>query len=199
MSNSFNDSIQAHFERSIATKQVARRQLSAKIAQAATLLISALRAGNKILTCGNGGSACDAMHLSSELLNRYHRNRASLAAVSLVADQPTLSSIANDYAYEQVFARQIEGLGQAGDILVCFTTSGNSSNLLPAVNIAHEKKLSVLILSGRDGGRLAKLLNADDVEIRVPADETARIQETHLLIIHCLCDLIDQTLFPESS
>jgi D-sedoheptulose 7-phosphate isomerase len=149
----------------------------------------------KILTCGNGGSAGDAQHFSSELLNRFEQERSGLPALALTTDSSTLTSIANDISFNQIFARQIQALGHPGDLLLAITTSGKSPNILAAVDAAHEKELTVIALTGRDGGDLATHLYATDVEIRVPSDSTARIQEVHLLTIHCLCDLIDRQLF----
>ncbi len=149
----------------------------------------------KILSCGNGGSAGDAQHFSSELLNRFERERPGLPAIALTTDSSTLTSIANDYAYEDIFAKQVRALGRSGDILLAISTSGNSENVNRAIAAAHERSMQVVALSGRDGGRMAEILVAGDVEIRVPADRTARIQEVHLVIIHCLCDLIDESLF----
>lgn len=153
-----------------------------------------LHRGGKILSCGNGGSAADAQHFAAELLNRFEIERPPLAAVALTTDSSTLTSIANDYAYEDIFAKQVFALGKPGDVLLGITTSGNSDNVTRAVHAAHEQKMSVVALSGCEGGQLVAILNNDDIEIRVPATRTARIQEVHLLIIHCLCDLIDHRL-----
>jgi len=154
-----------------------------------------LRNDGKILSCGNGGSAGDAQHFSSELLNRFERERPGLPAIALTTDSSTLTSIANDYAYEEIFAKQVRALGKAGDVLLAISTSGNSANVNRAIVAAHERDMQIVALSGRDGGAMSALLNAGDVEIRVPAERTARIQEIHLVIIHCLCDLIDESLF----
>jgi D-sedoheptulose 7-phosphate isomerase len=167
------------------------------IAIAARQMAIALQNGNKILSCGNGGSAGDAQHFSSELLNRFERERPSLAAIALTTDSSTITSIANDYAYREIFSKQINGLGNKKDILLAISTSGNSENVFAAVETAHRKEMDVVLLSGRDGGNIAKILKKTDVEIRVPAHSTARIQEIHLLVIHCLCDLIDAQLFGE--
>lgn len=187
--------IQSHFETSIEVQQNARVELADTIAAAAEAMTTALLADRKILACGNGGSAGDAMHIASELVNRFELERPALPAIALTADTPTLTSIANDSSYEQVFARQVLALGSAGDILLAFSTSGHSANVIAAVEAAHERGVRVIALTGRDGGRLAAALDADDIEIRVPSDSTARIQETHLIVIHCLCDLIDRQLF----
>lgn len=193
---SLTDSIRSHFADSIAAKQAALAVLVPPISQATGLLTGALREGGKILSCGNGGSAGDAQHFSAELLNRFERERPGLAAVALSTDTSTLTSIANDYAYEQVFSKQVTALGRAGDVLLAISTSGNSPNVVAAIAAAHERGMKVVALTGRNGGRMAGALRPGDVEIRVPAERTARIQEVHLLVIHCLCDGIDQALFP---
>jgi D-sedoheptulose 7-phosphate isomerase len=157
-------------------------------------MTSALIAGHKILACGNGGSAGDAQHFSSEMLNRYELERPSLPAIALTTDTSTITSIANDYSYDIIFAKQIHALGMQNDILLAISTSGNSTNVVRAIEAAHERDMRVIALTGKSGGDMAEALSADDIELRVPADSTARIQETHLLIIHCLCDLIDHQL-----
>jgi D-sedoheptulose 7-phosphate isomerase len=187
--------IYQHFQDSIQTKLSALEALQPSIADASQMLIECLLANGKILTCGNGGSAGDAQHFAAELINRFERERPALPALALTTDSSTLTAIANDYHYNEVFAKQIRGLGQPGDILLAISTSGNSANILTAITAAHERQMTVLALSGRDGGKLTELLQANDIELRVPAMVTARIQETHLLIIHCLCDLIDEQLF----
>ena len=189
------DSIRRHFEESIAVKQASLAVLVSPIAAAAGLLAAALRSGSKILSCGNGGSAGDAQHFAAELLNRFEMERPGLAALALSTDTSTLTSIANDYSYEQVFSKQLSALGRSGDVLLAISTSGNSANIVAAVHAAHERDMRVIGLSGRDGGKLAGALHDGDIEIRVPAERTARIQEVHLVVIHCLCDAIDQALF----
>ena len=181
-----------HFEASIATKQRAMEALPPAIARAAEMICQSLEKGGKVLSCGNGGSAGDAQHFSSELLNRFERERPGLAAIALTTDSSTLTSIANDYGYSRIFSRQVEALGKANDILLAISTSGNSENVLEAVKAAQAQQLGVIALSGRNGGELSALLSDQDTEICVPADSTARIQEVHLLVIHCICDLIDQ-------
>ena len=182
------------FEDSIRTKQQSAEVLAEPIAQAAQRIVSRLLQGGKVLSCGNGGSAADAQHFSSEMLNRFERERPGLPAQALTTDTSTLTSIANDYHFDQVFAKPVLALGQTGDLLLAISTSGNSPNILAAVAAAHDKDMEVIALSGRDGGKLATSLADDDIEIRVPAQSTARIQEVHLLCIHCLCDLIDRQL-----
>jgi len=183
-----------HFAESIATKQAAAAALAPSIAAGGKAMASALLSDGKILSCGNGGSAGDAQHFSAELLNRFEMERPGLPAMALTTDSSTLTSIANDYAYEDVFAKQIRALGRENDVVLAISTSGNSENVNRAVIAAHERRMKVVALSGRDGGRMADLLTDNDVEIRVPAERTARIQEVHLVVIHCLCDLIDTTL-----
>lgn len=187
----FSERIQSLFEDSIRTKQKAVVVVTEPIVQAGNLMLKQLRSGNKILSCGNGGSAGDAQHFAAEMLNRFERDRPGLAAIALTTDSSTLTSIANDSHFNRVFSRQIQALGRTGDILLAITTSGNSPNILAAVEMSYQHGLQVIALTGRDGGKLASLLRAQDIEIRVPAQSTARIQEVHLLIIHCLCDIID--------
>jgi D-sedoheptulose 7-phosphate isomerase len=183
--------ITQHFNDSIQAKQLSLEVLAPAIAAAAALISQALDQGGKILSCGNGGSAGDAQHFSSEMLNRFEMERPGLPAVALTTDSSTLTSIANDYDYNQVFSKQVLALGNAGDVLLAISTSGNSANVVSAVEAAHTRDMGVVTLSGRDGGKIAGLLSDADAEIRVAVDSTARIQEVHLLIIHCLCDLID--------
>lgn len=187
--------IKQHFTDSIQTKITAADSLPDVISKAADIMIQALLSGNKIMSCGNGGSAADAQHLSSELLNRYSRERPSLPGIALTTDASTVTSIANDYSYDEIFSKQVNGLGKEGDVLFAISTSGNSKNVCLAIEAAHNRNIKVIALTGKDGGQMAPLLLDDDVEIRIPADVTARIQETHLLVLHILCDLIDETLF----
>lgn len=186
--------IQHHFQTSIETKQRAVAVLAEPLEQAAKLMLTCLQQGGKIMSCGNGGSAGDAQHFSSELLNRFEQERQGLAAIALTTDTSTLTSIANDYAYERIFARQVEALGRAGDLLLAISTSGNSANVNLAIQAAHERDIKVVALSGKNGGKLRALLNDHDIELCVPSLVTARIQEVHLVLIHCLCDLIDYQL-----
>lgn len=186
--------VREHFREGIATKQAAMDELCPAISAAGRLMSDALLDDAKILSCGNGGSAGDSQHFSSELLNRFEMERPGLPAIALTTDTSTLTSIANDYSYEDIFSKQIRALGRQNDVLLAISTSGNSENVCRAMVAAHERAMHVVALTGRDGGRMAALLQGNDVEIRVPATRTARIQEVHLLVIHCLCDLIDMTL-----
>lgn len=188
--------IRAHFAESLQAKQDTLAGCVPRLLTAGKLMAERLRAGNKILSCGNGGSAGDAQHLSSELLNRFERERPALAGIALSTDTGTLTSIANDYSYDEVFAKQVRALGRSGDILVGISTSGNSPNVLRAIEAAHQLGMTVIALTGRDGGKLASLLREGDIELRAAHGVTARIQEVHLLFIHCLCDLIDEILYP---
>lgn len=180
------------FAQSAALKTQCQQLLAPSIADAALAMVAALASHGKILSCGNGGSAADAQHFSSELLNRFERERRELAAMALTTDASTLTSIANDYDFSQIFAKQIRALGRPNDVLLAFSTSGKSPNIVAAIAAAQTRGMRVVLASGRDGGPAASQLRAADIEIRVPSTVTARIQEVHLTIIHCLCDLIDQ-------
>ena len=186
------------FDDSVTTVQRNGNELAPSIAAAAALMHQALVSERKILACGNGGSAADAQHFSAELLNRFERERPGLPAISLATDGSTLTSIANDYHFEDVFAKQVRALGQPGDVLLAISTSGNSANVLRAVEAAHERGMGVVALNGRDGGELTGLLSPVDINICATGHSTARVQEVHGLVIHCLCDLIDQQLLGES-
>ena len=193
--NSIIERIRLNFTESIQTKINAADSLLNIIAEASEEIVQALLEGHKILSCGNGGSACDASRFSSEMLNRFKQERPGLPAIALSSDIATLTAIANDYHYSDVFAKQIRALGQTGDLLFAISTSGNSINVVNAIKAAHDKNMGVIALTGHDGGKIADHLQEKDIEIRVPAFDTARIQETHLLIIHCVCDIIDFRLF----
>lgn len=192
---SLQDRIINHFTDSIQTKQESMSSLCELIEFASQKMVESLVNDKKILACGNGGSAGDAQHFSSEMLNRFERERPALPAIALTTDTLTLTSIANDYHFDEVYAKQIRALGQPGDILLVYSTSGNSTNIISAIKAAHDKDIHVIALTGKDGGSVASILKESDIEIRVPSESTARIQEVHLLITHCLCDLIDQQLF----
>lgn len=188
-----DDCLLAHFQESVSVKQ-ASEHLFPAIQKGAEILTQCLINNRKIISCGNGGSASDAQHFSGELLGRFEMERPGLPAIALTTDSSAITAIANDYTYEDIFSRQLRALSQDGDVLFAITTSGNSKNILKAAETAHEKKLKVVALTGGDGGSLCKILKPSDIEIRVPSDRTCRIQETHILIIHCLCDLIDAAL-----
>lgn len=182
------------FNDSIEIKQRAAEVLCPVVAEVAEALIKCLVEGHKLLVCGNGGSAADAQHFAAEMLNRFEAERPGLPAIALTTDSSTLTSIANDYQFSDVFARQVRALGQSGDVLLCITTSGASANVVSAIEAAHDRDMPVVLLSGRDGGAAAVALAQEDLEIRVPSGSTARTQEVHILVLHCLCDLIDRSL-----
>lgn len=186
--------VRDHFAESIAIKQTSAGALAESIVAAGQVMSDALLSDGKILSCGNGGSAADSQHFSSELLNRFEMERPGLPAMALTTDASTVTSISNDYSYEEIFSKQVRALGKPQDVLLGISTSGNSENVIRAIAAAHERGMKVVALSGRDGGRMADMFAEGDVEIRVPATRTARIQEVHLVVIHCLCDLIDSTL-----
>jgi D-sedoheptulose 7-phosphate isomerase len=191
MNEALASRVKAQFAESAQLKLDASQALTAPIARAGALLAEALRGGGKVLACGNGGSAADAQHFAAELINRFEIERAPLAAVALTTDTSTLTSIANDYAYEQIFSKQVRGIGRRGDVLLAISTSGNSRNVIEAMQAARTLGMRVIALTGNGGGKMAALMTADDVHICVPHKRTARIQEVHLLALHCLCDCID--------
>ena len=186
--------VKEHFAESVSAKQAAVDVLAPAIARAGELMTRSLLDEGRIFCCGNGGSAADSQHFAAELINRFEMERPGLPAIALTTDSSTLTSIANDYAFDDVFAKQVTALGQKDDVLLAISTSGNSENVVRAISAAHERGVSVVALTGRDGGRMAAMMSEEDVEIRVPADRTARIQEVHIVVIHCLCDLIDRTI-----
>ena len=186
--------IDKNFQDSISTKQLAADVLAEPISRAAQMVTQCFLDGGKILSCGNGGSAGDAQHFSSEMLNRFEMERPGLPAIALTTDSSTVTSIANDYDYSLIFSKQVTALGQAGDILLAISTSGNSGNVNQAIDAAHDREMGVIALSGKSGGDMTSRLSLNDIEIRVPSESTARIQEVHLLVIHCICDLVDHQL-----
>lgn len=188
------DRICQHFEDSAELKRAAAAQLAGPIAQAVEMLTAALAADRKLLVCGNGGSAADSQHMAAELVGRFERERPELAAIALSTDTSALTAVANDYGFEQVFAKQVRALGRRGDVLLAFSTSGNSPSVIEAIAAAHEHEMRVVALTGKGGGRIGELLGSDDVHLCVPHTRTARIQEVHLLTLHCLCDAIDHAL-----
>jgi D-sedoheptulose 7-phosphate isomerase len=187
--------ILAHFQESADLKLKSAAALSQPIAQAIELMFGALSNGNKILACGNGGSAADCQHFAAELVGRFERERFPLPALALTTDTSIMTAVGNDYSYKEIFSKQVQAFGQAGDVLLAISTSGNSANVISAVEAALEREMRVVALTGKDGGALAKLLTDADVHINVPHTRTARIQEVHLVTIHCICDGIDVALF----
>lgn len=188
------DRISKHFDSSAQLKLDSKDLLAQPIAEGAQALVECLMNDGKILACGNGGSAADAQHFAAELLNRFEMERPGLPAVALTTDSSVLTSIANDYAFNLVFSKQVRALGMAGDMLLAISSSGNSANVVEAMHAAHERDMRVIALTGRDGGAMAEALGPNDIHICVPAQSTARIQEVHLLALHCLCDAIDHLL-----
>lgn len=191
--------VRDNFNDSIKLKTESVDLLAPLIVKAAASMADSLLQEHKILSCGNGGSAADAQHFSSEMLNRFEMERPGLPAIALTTDTSTLTSIANDYQYADIFSKQIRALGQSGDILLAFSTSGESHNIIHAIDAAHDRGMIVIALTGREGGQIAHLMQEEDVEIRVPSWSTARIQEVHLMIIHSLCDLIDRQLLGQEA
>lgn len=186
--------IHLHFTDSAQLKLSAADRLAEPISNAAEKMMRCLMNDGKILACGNGGSAADAQHFSAELLNRFEMERPGLACMALTTDTSTLTSIANDYDYVQVFSKQVRALGRPGDVLLAISTSGNSPNVVAAIEAAREKQMAVVALTGKDGGRIGTMLGSTDVHLNVPSPVTARIQEVHILCLHCLCDAIDVQL-----
>jgi len=189
--------IQQQFFDSADLKYAAAEILSKPIADAVSALVGCITAGGKVLACGNGGSASDAQHFAAELVGRFERERPGLAALALTTDTSILTAVANDYSFEAVFAKQVQALGAPGDVLLAMTTSGNSANVLAAVDAAHAKDMTVVALTGHQGGKVRERLTETDVHICVPHERTARIQEVHLLVLHCLCDAVDLQLLGE--
>ena len=186
--------VKENFSESIQVKTEAAKILAPVIVAAAEAMTNCILGEHKILSCGNGGSAADAQHFSAEMLNRFEMERPGLPALALTTDSSTLTSISNDYQFAEVFSKQIRALGQKGDVLLAFSTSGESHNIIHAIDAAHDRDMTVIVLTGREGGQIADMMKADDFELRVPSWSTARIQEVHIMIIHSLCDLIDRHL-----
>jgi D-sedoheptulose 7-phosphate isomerase len=191
--------IEQHFIDSADLKYQAAPILSKPIAEAITAIVASLTSGGKVLACGNGGSAADAQHFSAEFVGRFERERPELAAIALTTDTSILTAVGNDYSFDAVFSRQVRALGQPGDVLIAISTSGNSSNIMAAVDAAHARDMVVIGLSGRDGGKMGKMLRETDVHICVPHPRTARVQEVHILALHCICDGVDAVLMGDES
>ena len=189
--------IQQQFFDSADLKYAAAEMLARPIAQAVTAIVGCITGGGKVLACGNGGSASDAQHFAAEFVGRFERERPGLAAIALTTDTSIITAIGNDYSFEAIFAKQVEALGAPGDVLLALSTSGNSANVVAAVHAAHAKEMSVVALTGRGGGKIRELLLDTDVYICVPHERTARIQEVHILSLHCLCDAVDNQLLGE--
>jgi D-sedoheptulose 7-phosphate isomerase len=187
--------ILAHFQESADLKLKSAAALTQPISQAVELMFAALSNGNKILACGNGGSAADCQHFAAELVGRFERERFPLPALALTTDTSIITAVSNDYSYKDIFSKQVQAFGQAGDILLAISTSGNSANVIAAAEAALEREMRIVAFTGKDGGQLAKMLTDADVHINVPHTRTARIQEVHLVAIHCICDGIDVALF----
>ena len=192
-----NQRILGHFNESADLKKRAADVLAEPIANAADLMFSVLTQGNKILACGNGGSAADCQHFAAELVGRFEKERLPLPAMALTTDTSILTAVGNDYSYQDVFVKQVQAFGQPGDLLLAISTTWNSSNVVSAIEADHDREMSVSALTGKEGGAIGKMLAETDIHICVPHDRTARIQEVHLLVIHCLCDGIDAALFGE--
>ena len=189
--------IQQHFIDSADLKYQSAQSLSKPIAAAVQAVLACVTSGGKVLACGNGGSAADAQHFSAEFIGRFERERPELGAIALTTDSSILTAIANDYDFTRIFSKQVRGLGQAGDVLLALSTSGNSANILAAIEAAHEREMTVVALTGRGGGKIGNALRETDVHVCVPHDRTARIQEVHLLVLHCICDGVDTQLLGE--
>ena len=190
--------IQQHFIDSADLKYQAAPLLSGPIANAVQALLACVTSGGKVLACGNGGSAADAQHFAAEFVGRFERERPELAAIALTTDSSILTAVGNDYGFDLIYSRQVRALGQAGDVLLAISTSGNSANVLQAIEAAHEREMVVIGLSGRGGGKMTRALRDTDVHICVPHDRTARVQEVHLLTLHCLCDAVDDLLLGDT-
>ncbi len=189
--------ITRHFQDSIDTKQRVVAALTPHIATASHAMVNCLKSGGKILSCGNGGSAGDSQHFAAELVGRFERERAELAAIALTTDSSILTAVGNDYSFDEIFSKQVRALGKHGDILFAISTSGNSKNVVAAIDAEHLKGMNVVAMTGRNGGKIANLMHTGDVLLNVDSQVTTRIQEVHLLMLHCLCDAIDNLMFGE--
>jgi D-sedoheptulose 7-phosphate isomerase len=189
--------LKKHFEEGIELRRSMAETMPAQIARAGEALALALKSGKKVLSCGNGGSAADSQHFAAEMSGRFERERSGLPGIALTTDTSALTAIANDYGFDRVFSRQVEALGQAGDFLLAISTSGNSQNVIEAIKAAQARNLAVIALTGRDGGAMGKMLRPQDFHLNVAHPRTMRVQEIHLLVIHCLCEVVDNVIFGE--
>jgi D-sedoheptulose 7-phosphate isomerase len=186
-----------HFDEGVELRRKMAETLPAEIARAGTALATAIKVGRKALACGNGGSAADSQHFAAEMVGRFERERPGMPAIALTVDTSALTAIANDYDYDRVFSKQVEALGQPGDVLLGISTSGNSKNVIEAIKAAHARQMTVIALTGRDGGQMGKMLQPQDHHLNVSHQRTMRVQEVHLLVIHCLCEVVDNVIFGE--
>lgn len=189
--------LRQHFEEGIELRSRMAKTLPAQIARAGEALAAALKSGHKVLACGNGGSAADSQHFAAELVGRFERERPGLPAIALTTDTSALTAIANDYDFDRVFSKQVEALGNPGDFLLAISTSGNSKNVVEAMKVAQARGLPVMALTGRDGGGMGKMVGPRDFHLNVAHPRTMRVQEIHLLVIHCLCEVVDNVIFGE--
>ena len=191
------ENLRKHFEEGIELRTKMARSMPDRLARAGEALAQALKAGKKVLSCGNGGSAADSQHFAAELVGRFERERPGLAGIALTTDTSALTAIANDYDFDRVFSKQVEALGQAGDFLLGISTSGNSRNVIAAIGSAQARGMRVIALTGRDGGEMGRMLRDDDFHLNVEHPRTMRVQEIHLLVVHCLCEVVDNVIFGE--
>jgi D-sedoheptulose 7-phosphate isomerase len=189
--------LRTHFEEGIELRRRMAETLPQEIARAGTALAEALKSGHKALACGNGGSAADSQHFAAEIVGRFERERPGMPAISLTVDTSAITAIANDYDFDRVFSKQVEALGQAGDVLLAISTSGNSNNVMEAIKAAQAKGMVVIALTGRDGGAMGKMLRPQDFHLNVAHPRTMRVQEVHLLVVHCLCEVVDNVIHGE--
>ena len=189
--------LRQHFDEGIELRRRMAETLPAQIARAGEALADALRSGRKALACGNGGSAADSQHFAAEIVGRFERERPGMPAIALTVDSSALTAIANDYDFDRVFSKQVEALGQAGDVLLAISTSGNSKNVMEAVKAAQAKAMVVIALTGRDGGAMGRMLRDGDFHLNVAHARTMRVQEIHLLVVHCLCEVVDNLIYGE--
>lgn len=195
MNNRIMELIKTNFSESIEAKQKASQVLQEPVYKAINIIVNAFKHGKKMLICGNGGSAADSQHFAAEFTGRYEMERTPLPAIALTTDTSAITAIANDYSFDVIFSKQVEALGNNGDILLAISTSGNSKNIIEAMKVAQQKGMHIITLTGKDGGKMLAMLGEDDAAINAPANRTARIQEIHIMVLHTLCDAVDNALF----